>query len=67
MERGQARHVVSHAEAEPVLRRMGYSQEQIEDLLRDLADPIDGERDAETLFKLGLSIGALSERMGGSP
>ncbi|HEV2981607.1 MAG TPA: hypothetical protein VGX51_09260 [Solirubrobacteraceae bacterium] len=66
MEKGQARHLFSHAEAEPVLRRMGYSQEQIEDMLRDLPDPIDGEREAETLFKLGISIDALRDRMGGS-
>jgi hypothetical protein len=67
MKKGQARHVFSHAEAEPVLRRLGYSQEQIDDLLSELPDPIDGEREAEALFKLGLSIGTLRDHMGGSP
>jgi hypothetical protein len=46
---------------------MGYSQEQIEDMLRDLPDPVDGERKAERPFKLGLSVDALRDRMAGSP
>jgi hypothetical protein len=59
--------LVSHAEAERIWRRAGYSQEQIKDVLRDIPDPIDTERDAEALFKLGVSVGALVDRMGGSP
>jgi hypothetical protein len=57
----------SHAEVERYFRKAGYSQEQIEDLLRHLPDPIDTERDAEALFKLGVGVGALVDRMGGSP
>jgi hypothetical protein len=59
--------LVSHAEAERALRRAGYPQEQIEELLRQLPDPIDTERDAAACFKLGLSVGSLVDRMGGSP
>lgn len=59
--------LVSHADAKQILRRAGYSPEQIEDVLRHLPDPIDLERDAEALFKLGVSRGALIDRMGGSP
>ena len=45
----------------------GYLPEQIEDLLRDLPDPIDTERDAAACFERGLSVGSLMDRMGGSP
>jgi hypothetical protein len=61
------RRLVSHAEAEQLLRRAGYSQERIEDVLRHFPDPIDTERDGEALFEHGLSAGSLMDRMGGSP
>jgi hypothetical protein len=60
-------HLVSHAEAKRLLRRAGYRQEQIEQLLRQLPDPIDTKRDAAAIFKLGLSVDHLVDRMGGSP
>jgi hypothetical protein len=59
--------VVSHAHADQYLRSMGYPGEQIVDMLRHLPDPIDAERDAEALFRLGLSADTLMDRMGGSP
>lgn len=59
--------LVSHAQAEQILRRAGYSPEQIEDVLRDLPDPIDPDRDSEVLFKHGITQGGLMDRMGGSP
>ena len=59
--------LLSHAEAEATLRRAGYSTERIRDILGRFPDPIDIERDAEALFKLGVSRGYLSDRMGGSP
>jgi hypothetical protein len=59
---------VSHAEAEYVLRRAGYSQQQVSDLLRQFPDPIDLERDSEALFEHhGISRDSLIDRMGGSP
>lgn len=58
---------ISHAEAEQTLRRAGYSPKQIEDVLRETPDPIDPERDSETLFKHGITQGTLMDRMGGSP
>ena len=57
----------SHTYARRVLRRAGYSDEQIDDVLRQVPDPIDSVRDADVLFKLGVSISALVDRMGGSP
>ena len=59
--------LISHAEAEKLLRGAGYSQEWIENALGQLPDPIDTERDGDTLFKLGMSRGTLMDRMGGSP
>jgi hypothetical protein len=41
----------------------GYSRETSQDLLHDLLDPIDTERDADAVFKLGLSA-QLMDRMG---
>ena len=61
------RKLYSHAEAEEILRRAGYSQELIDNVLRDVPDPIDPDRDDEAFFKHGLSFGAVTDRMGGSP
>jgi hypothetical protein len=61
------RRLVSHAEAKPILRRAGYSQKQIEDVLRQFPDPIDTERDGEALFKHGISAERLRYQMGDSP
>jgi hypothetical protein len=63
----EKRQLISHAEAKRLLLRAGYSRERIEELLRHLPDPIDADRDADVLFKLGLSRGSLMDRMGGSP
>jgi hypothetical protein len=63
----EQRRLVSHAEAERILRNAGYSPQQITYALRDLPDPIDSERDAEVLFRHGISTGGLMDRMGGSP
>ena len=63
----QQRRLIAHAEAERILRKAGYSQEEIDDALRDLPDPIDAERDNEALFKHGITAGGLMDRMGGSP
>ena len=59
--------MIPHAEAAQVLRHAGYSQDRIREMLRDLPDPIDPERDGVALFKLGLSADELMDRMGGSP
>jgi len=59
--------LVSHAEAERMLRRAGYSEQDIKDLLRDLPDPIDADRDGAALTQRGLTLGHLTDQMGGSP
>ena len=41
----EKRQLISHGEAKRMLRRAGYPQERVEDVLRHLPDPIDPERD----------------------
>ena len=50
-----------------MLRRAGCSDEFISDVLSQLPDPIDLERDQEILTRYGLSPERLMDRMGGSP
>jgi hypothetical protein len=57
----------SHEEVAQVLRRAGYSDEFIRDVLQQLPDPLDLQRDAQILERYGLSRELLSDRMGGSP
>ena len=63
----ERRRLVSHAEAERVLRNLGYSHERIKELLRDLPDPIDTERDGDEIANRGITKSRLMDRMGGSP
>jgi hypothetical protein len=57
----------SHEEATRVLRHAGYSDEFISEVLSQLPDPIDLQRDQQILARFGLSPERLMERMGGSP
>jgi hypothetical protein len=57
----------SHEEAARILRRAGYSDEFIEELLSQLPDPIDLQRDEQILARYGVSRERLMDRMGGSP
>jgi hypothetical protein len=57
----------SHEEAARVLRHAGYSDEFISEVLGQLPDPIDLQRDQQVLAHYGLSPERLMERMGGSP
>jgi hypothetical protein len=57
----------SHEEAARVLRRAGYSDEFIHEVLSQLPDPIDLERDQQILARYGLTAERLMDRMGGSP
>jgi hypothetical protein len=58
---------ISKAEVARVLRRAGYSEETIRAIHDQLDDPIDLDRDAETLLRYGISREHLTETMGGSP
>jgi hypothetical protein len=57
----------SHEEFTRTLRRAGYSPEFIRDVLSQLPDPIDLQRDQQILARYGLSPERLIDRMGGSP
>jgi len=58
---------ISKAEATKVLRRVGVSNEKIADIMSELGDPIDIDRDTAILEKYGISRDVLVDRMGGSP
>jgi hypothetical protein len=57
----------SHKEFARVLRRAGYSDEFIKQVLSELPDPFDLQRDQQILARHGLSSERLADRMGGSP
>lgn len=57
----------SHEEFVRVMHRAGYSDEFIREVLNQLPDPIDLERDQEVLARYGLSAERLMDRLGGSP
>jgi len=57
----------SHEHARQAFRRAGYSDEFISEVLSQLPDPFDLERDREVLGRYGLTTERLMDRMGGSP
>ena len=57
----------SHEEFARALRRAGYADEFISDILTQLPDPIDLQRDEQILLRFGLSPERLMDRLGGSP
>jgi hypothetical protein len=57
----------SHAQFTEVLRRAGYSEEFIVEVLGQLSDPIDLQRDQQILARYQLSSERLTDRLGGSP
>ena len=50
-----------------MLRRAGYSDEFIREVLSQLPDPIDLQRDQQVLAQYGLNPERLMDRMGGGP
>jgi hypothetical protein len=59
--------LMSHSQATRVLRRAGYSKDEIDDILREFPDPIDLEHAREKLLQRGISLGGLMDRRGASP
>lgn len=57
----------SHEEVARVLRRAGYSDEVIHEILSQLPDPVELHRDQEILARYGLDPERLMDRLGGSP
>lgn len=58
---------ISKEEGARVLRRAGYSPELIQEIFDQLDDPVDVNRDAQTLSRYGISRDHLIDMMGGSP
>jgi hypothetical protein len=54
-------------EVERMLRRAGLSHDLIQDLLKDLPDLVDLDRDAAVLGQHGITRTQLTDMMGGSP
>jgi hypothetical protein len=57
----------SHKEMARVMRRVGYSDEFIGEVLSQLPNPINLRRDQQILGRYGLSSERLMDRLGGSP
>jgi hypothetical protein len=57
----------SQEEFARALRRAGYSDEFISEVLSQLPDPVDLQRDQQILARYGLSPERLMDRMGGGP
>jgi hypothetical protein len=58
---------VSHEDARRILKRAGYADEFISDVLSQLPDPIDPERDKQILASYAVNQERLMDRMGASP
>src|ERR1700727_3738893 len=65
----EQRRFVSHAEAARLMRRGGYSQEQIDQVLQELPDPfdMDSQHNEAVFLKHGITYGRAMDRMGGRP
>jgi hypothetical protein len=57
----------SHEQVWRVLRRAGYPDEFIREVLTELPDPIDLQRDEHILGRYGLSAERLMDQLGSSP
>jgi hypothetical protein len=57
----------SHEQVVEVLRRAGYPDEFIREVLSELPDPLDLHRDQEILGRYGLSPEGLMDRLGAGP
>lgn len=57
----------SHEDFTHVLHRAGYSDQFINEVLGQLADPINLRRDQQILARYRLSSERLMDRLGGSP
>jgi hypothetical protein len=57
----------SHEHLTLVLRRAGYSNEFIREVLSQLPNPVDLQRDQQVLARYGLSPERLMDRLGGGP
>lgn len=64
---GRAARTLTKDQARRVLHRAGFPAEEVEAILAQLPDPIDTDREAATLHRLGVAPCTLVERLGGGP
>ena len=57
----------SHEQVSRLLRRAGYPDEFIREVLSELPDPVDLQRDQQILWRYGLTPERLMDQFGGSP
>ena len=57
----------SHEQVSRLLRRAGYPEEFIREVLSELPDPVDLQRDQQILWRYGLTPERLMDQFGGSP
>ena len=57
----------SHEEVAWVLRHAGYPDDFIREVLAELPDPVELERDEPILARFGLGADPLMQRLGSSP
>jgi hypothetical protein len=57
----------SHEEVAQVLRHAGYPDDFIREVLAELPDPVELERDDPILARFGLGADRLMQRLGSSP
>ncbi len=63
----QAVRTMSRTEFVRMLRLVGYPESVINEILAQVGDPVDADRDRRVLERYGLTHGQLLDRMGGSP
>jgi hypothetical protein len=59
--------MISKVDATVTLHLAGFSPERIADVLSDLPDPIDLDRDEALLARHGVTLNHLTDSRGGSP
>jgi hypothetical protein len=57
----------SHEDAAKIMHRAGYPDDFIHEVLSQLPDPIDFQRDQEILGRYDLTAERMMDRLGGSP
>ena len=57
----------SHEQVSRLLRRAVYPEEFIREVLSELPDPVDLQRDQQILWRYGLTPERLMDQFGGSP
>jgi hypothetical protein len=58
---------MAKSEVARVLRRTGFTAEKVDEILAQVAEPVDLERDQAVWIRYGITRSHLEDLMGGSP